>query len=185
MKKTLIITLMLMLAGTVAAQDFPTDKGSVILGGSMSFTSLGGDLYKVGDKNTTITILAPSVGYFISPNILIGGRISLVSISKGGASSSVTSFGPEVGYYFGSTDKADIKGSSYPYVKAMFLYTTDGDDNWTSFGGRVGLDYMLSNAVALDAGVTFQSDSFSPDGASGSVSGTTLMVSIGVMAFIY
>ena len=70
MKRVLIITLMLLLATTVLAQEYPTDKGSIILGGTMSYMSQSGDMHEVWGESVSTTLLAPSFGYFISPNVL-------------------------------------------------------------------------------------------------------------------
>jgi hypothetical protein len=182
MKRLLVLTtvLMLVMAGAAMAAESPIDKGSLVLGGTASYSSYGGDGYKVGDDGVSMILLAPSFGYFVSPGLEIGGQVVFTSVSVGGESASSTLFGPQVGYYFKSS-KTEVKGSVYPYVKAFFHSTSysGGGDAMTSIGGRGGIDYMLSNAVALDAGASFQSDS------QGGVSGTVLSIGIGITAFIY
>jgi len=58
MKKLLIITAVFILATAAFAAENPTDKGSMILNGNASFTSVSGDEEVVGDESiSTITIL--------------------------------------------------------------------------------------------------------------------------------
>jgi hypothetical protein len=187
MKRLVVLTtiMLLVLAATAMAANSPIDKGSVILGGSASFSSMSGDLYKVGDNSTTLILLSPSVGYFVSPGLELGAKIVFSSISIGGSSASSFTFGPEVGYYFGSGTRAEVKGSVYPYLKGFFLLNSSEGDKMTTFGGKGGINYMLSNAVALDAGASFQSDSYKPDGATSSVSGSVMTIGVGVTAFIF
>ncbi|MBI5267362.1 MAG: hypothetical protein HY851_09040 [candidate division Zixibacteria bacterium] len=187
MKRFLILTtvILLVLAATGTAANSPIDKGSVILGGSVSFSSMGGDLYKVGNSSTTLVQLTPSIGYFVSPGLELGAEIAYTSISVGGVSASSFTFGPEVGYYFKSGARTEVKGSIYPYLKGFMLFYSSEGDKMTTFGGKGGMNFMLSNAVALDAGVKFQSDSYKPDGATTSTSGTILWVGAGITAFIF
>ena len=178
-----------MLAATAMAADSPVDKGSLILGGSASFTSMGGNLYKEGGKSSSLILLAPSVGYFVSPGVELGAKIGFSSLSVGGSSLNTLSLGPEIGYYFPSGSNVEIKGSLYPYIKAFFLYSSQKADGWsksitgTTFGGQGGINYMLSKAVALDAFASLQSDSKSAGDVS--VSGTILMLGVGITAFTY
>jgi hypothetical protein len=45
--------------------------------------------------------------------------------------------------------------------------------------------YMLSSAVAVDGSVMFRGDSWKPDGAPDSITGTTISIGVGISAFIY
>lgn len=172
---TLTLAMLLALAVTGTAANSPIDKGSLVLGGSASYSSFGGDY-----PDMSTVLLAPSFGYFASPGLEIGGQVVFTSVSIGGESTSSTMFGPQLGYYFKSA-RTEVKGSVYPYLKAFFLLTSfsGGGENMTSIGGKGGIDYMLSTAVALDAGASFQSDS------QGGGRGTMMTIGLGITAFIY
>jgi len=193
MKKGLLTTLLILVFAIGAmAQDSPIDKGSMVLGGSTYFTSMSGDLYKVGDDSRTYIGFQPEFGYFIAPSILIGLNVNFVSYSRGDVGNTTFGFGPMLGYYFNMDPaRGEAKGAIYPYVKGYFNYSTysvkdvDGSDKTTTIGGMGGINFMLSNAVALDLGVQFQSDSYKPDGADESTTGTIMWFGAGISAFIY
>ena len=189
MKRMLIIMVMLLLAGTIVAQEGPTDKGVWTLGGSVSFTSQSGDMWEngAGDAMTTLLFM-PTAGYFVAPNIIIGGVANVSKLSQGDNELNHSTFGPMFGYYF-SGQNEQVKGSFYPSIKLMVLFHSMGDeddsDSYTSFGGIVGADYMMTNSVSMNFGLSFLSDSYTPDGASESISGSTMNFGIGLGIFIY
>jgi len=189
------LAITLLFAGAIMAAETPVDKGSMILGGTAYFTGQSGDAYENADGDGVTTIaLEPSVGYFVAPSIMVGGRILFESASQGDDKVTTFGIGPEVGYYFNlDAARTEAKGAIYPYVKAFFVYAqykfewTGGDatTDVTMFGGEGGGVFMLSNAIGLNASVKFQSESFKPEGADESISGTTLQVGAGITAFLW
>ena len=172
------------------AADSPFSKGSMILGGTVSFASASGDAYENsnGDGPTMFSI-SPEIGYFVSPGFAVGGMLNVISWSQGDDDASSFGIGPFVGYYFGA-DKMEIKGAVFPFLKAFFILDSEKENgdkvaSITSFGGMAGIDYMLSTAVALQAGVQFSSDSYKPEGSDESVSGTTMTIGAGIEAFVF
>jgi len=194
MKKGLLTTLLILVFATGAfAADGPVDKGSMILGGTVYFQSASGDLYKnMNDDSQTMIALAPEFGYFIAPSIMIGMNFEYSKWSWGDDVGVTTlDFGPMVGYYFNmDPNRAEVKGALYPYIKGFFNMCSeetegvDDKDKTTSFGGKGGINYMLSDAVALDFGIQFQSDSWKV-GDGESTSGTIMWFGAGISAFIY
>ncbi len=194
MKKRLLTTLVILVFAVGAfAADGPIDKGSMMLGGNVYFESQSGDLYKNADGDSPSMFFAsPSFGYFIAPSIMIGAMIGFESYSIGDGGFTEFAFGPMAGYFFNlDASRTEAKGGIYPYIKGFFLFDTfkikdvDGSDNTTTFGGEAGINYFLSNSVALDFGLGFKSDSYKPDGADESVSGTSIQIGIGIDAFIF
>ena len=191
MKHFLIIsTIILCFAFSAIAGTTPVDKGSYILGGSVSFTSMGGDLYEdANGESQSVFLVAPEFGYFFSPGFMGGAIVEFSSYSIHGENYSDFMFGPMVAYYFNAANITDdAKGTVLPYLKAfaMFGSTELGTDgSWTKFGGKGGINYFLSNAVAVDFGVQFYSDSFKPDGADESTTGTVFSFGAGIKAFIF
>ncbi len=190
MKRLLLVSLLLVgFASMSYAAENPVDQGSIMLSGSVYFSSLSGDLYEVdGDALTTIGV-DPTLGYFVVPSVMIGGVVDFANISQGDESMSVVGAGPMVGYFFDMT-KAEVKGSIYPYIIGFFTYRSISDDaldedvSVTSFGGKAGIDYMLSDGIALNAGVKFTSVS-SKYGDEDSISGTEIWVGAGLSVFVY
>lgn len=198
MKKQLLLGLVIVALGvTATAQENPIDKGSWFLGGHVFFMSQGGDLYKVGDESPTTFSLAPEFGYFISPGLFIGAMVDYTQYKIGELKNTDIGVGPVVGYYF-NLDKArtDVKGSVYPYIKAFFNYMSTKVENGvdemkltgTEIGGMAGINFLLSEAVALDLGVMFSADNAKPEvnGVEGeSSSGTSMQIGAGVTYFIW
>ena len=198
MKKVFVSLVVLMFAMSAYATDGPIDKGSMILEGDVYFLSAGGDFYKDSlDNSETVIGFMPSVGYFISPSIMVGGVLDFQKWSQGDESQTMYSFGPMLGYFFNmDPERTEVKGAMYPYLKAFFTYGKmsydDGDDateetdiSRTTFGGKGGVMYMLSNAVAVDLGVKFQNESYKADGADESISGTVITFGAGISAFFW
>jgi len=156
MKRALFcLAAMLLLFGAVMAADGPVDKGSMVLGGTLFFQNQSGDLYESGGEALTTIRLMPSVGYFVAPNIMIGGQVDFSSLSQGGSSYTFWTAGPVVGYYFNlDQTRTEIKGAIYPYLRAFFMYGQESnsyDATGMMFGGQGGAVFMLSNAVGVDA----------------------------------
>ncbi len=189
------LVIVLLLAGTAMAAETPIDKGSMILNGSVYFMSQSGDAYKdTADNSVAVIGIMPSVGYFVAPSIMVGGEILFWNQSWGDCKWTDFGVGPMVGYYFNlDATRTEVKGAIYPYVKGFFWYGQekydDGTDETTTdvmaFGGEGGGVFMLSNAVGLNASVQFWSESYKPDGADESISGTTLQVGAGITAFLW
>ncbi len=195
MRTLTCVTAILLLAGAVMAAETPVDKGSMVVGGTAYFMTQSGDWYENADGEGVNTIaLEPSIGYFVAPSIMVGGRILFESESQGDNKETIFGIGPEVGYYFNlDATRTEAKGAIYPYVKAFFVYAqykdewTGGDETTdiTMFGGQGGGVFMLSNAIGLNASVKFQSESYKEDDADESVSGTSLQVGAGITAFLW
>jgi opacity protein-like surface antigen len=198
MKKLVFLSILIFaFALTVAAQTTPIDKKSWFLGGSLYFQTQSGDLYKEGGESPSTINVAPSFGYFVAPGIFVGAEALYNNYKVGDNKETILGIGPTVGYYF-NLDKArtQVKGAVYPYIKAFFAYAsdkiedttaTDYKSTGTSFGAMGGVNYMLSEAVALDFGVKFSSESMKQKEPieSDSFSGTTIQFGVGVTYFIW
>lgn len=195
MKKLLLVGLIVAaFTASAIAQDSPIDKGSMMLGGTVHFQTRGGDLYKesVVDYKTSISF-NPFVGYFVASSIIVGLDFEYTkhSFDSDTLGTTTLGIGPMAAYYFNlDASRTEVKGSIYPYVKAFFKYCTEKMENdddkkkVTTFGGQAGINYMLSNAVAVDLNVLFASDS-RKSGDQASVSGTEITVGAGIACFIY
>ena len=190
MRTLTCVAAILLLTGAVVAADNPVDKGSIILGGTVFFQSQSGDLWENADEDALTTFgVTPSVGYFVIPSLMVGGEVDLLSMSQGDDSYTIWTAGPVVGYYFNlDQTRAEVKGAIYPYLKAFFRYgqiSNSSDVDIMAYGGQGGAVFMLSNAIGLDGAVRFQGDSYKPDGADDSITGTTIWVGAGITAFLW
>lgn len=181
----------LLIAPSVLAQGYPTDKGSYLLGGTVSFTSQGGDLFASGfdgdsDRLTAFTV-NPSFGYFVTPGIAIGGDVQFQKATQGDFSTTTVGIGPTLAYYFGGPGSA-----SYPFIAGTVGYSSlsfDSGDfgsdsiNGYQFGVTGGLSYMIARNVALTGALFYQNQTFSDNGES--ASGNMIGIQGGVTAFIF
>lgn len=179
------LILLLALPTVVAAQDYATDRGSFILGGTASFQSQGGDLYEntQGDRVNTLS-LNPYMLYFISPGFGIGGELAVARATQGEDDVTAIGFGPAVAYYFGSSD-ATVR----PFLEAHGGYQSVSTDVFDAsgwfFGGGGGAAFMLSPSVALTLGGVYEIQNVSVDNFDGTVDGDEFRVEAGIAAFVF
>jgi len=144
-------------------------------------------------------MVTPNMGYFVIPNLEIGGQLIYGSDSQGDASNTIFGIGPAVAYYF-DLDKTntEAKGKIYPYLGAAFLYDmmtfNNGqpgaeDIKWrtTTFSLRGGAAFMLSGAVGVYGQLGYDMDSSKQTDPveSESISGSVFGLEIGITSFIY
>lgn len=203
MKRMLTIALTLMLLATLASAG-PLSKGAMKLGGTVGFEAASGDWYENsnGDGPSTFSVM-PSFGYFFSDGFCAGidfafSKTSNVSFDLETSDIDYTefAFGPMVSYFFGAANITEAKGKAVPYISAHFMIANqkwEDESNWlkykgTSFGARLAMAYFMTNSVALDFGVDFDSDSFKVEEDGGfeseSISGTRFGFSAGISAFV-
>ena len=104
MKKVSILLFVLLLVAGAYGQELnspsgqgsrnPTDKGSVMIGGTFNTMSLFGDFY----AKSTLVILNPFVNYFIKNNIMVGGMLQMAMIFQDDFSENAIYICPSVGY---------------------------------------------------------------------------------------
>ncbi len=203
LKTVLVCAVALLLCGTLFAANSPIDKGSLFLSGSAYFQSQSGDLFEdmdgdgitsfgIGSSSVGLTEnfeLSPTVGYFVSPGVFIGAQFGYLGYSRGDYDFHIVGMGPTIGYYFKVNQaETEVKGSVYPYIRGFFNWANASNGASTrilQYGAKGGMLYMLSSAVAVDGSVMFRGDSWKPEGASESITGTTISIGAGFSAFIY
>jgi len=163
----LFVSILIVFCSSGFAQSFPTDKGSVALFGSFAFSSAGGDLWEDDDDRLTQLQFTPSVSYFVTPGFALGGKFLLNRMAQGDASMTTWGIGPHVLYFIGGNKpKPTVKGTTYPYLGATFLYaksTTEEDDDEFSISGTVisfgfGVCHMLTSTVGLVGEAAYEID---------------------------
>ena len=196
--KRVIAFLVLGLVATAGAQKYPTDKGSMMLGGSAYYVLESGKMHENedGDKYSSFS-LSPHVDYFIAPGLAVGGSIDIGRWSQGDNSGSWLGLGPEVYYFIGGNVKPNpIKGKPLPFVTACYSFenttskyksdgeTTESKNKYTDLSLGAGLMIMLSNAVALDARLTYWMQT-AQYGDEEKLKGNEIEISFGFSAFTY
>lgn len=189
MRATLHAMLFVLVASFIpaalSAQSYATDQGSVIIGGSASFMSEGGDLNGGGDRTNTLS-LNPYVLYFVSPGFGIGGDLTATRVSQGDTHVSVVGIGPTVAYFFGDAD-----ATTRPFVEGNVSYASSTFDNGAGsetasgfgLGGGVGAAFMLSPTVALTAEATYNWERLSSSGVH--LDGNRFGLALGIAAFLF
>lgn len=185
-RSVMVVTLLVILTAAAGAKESPLDKGSMILGGQISYMNQSGNLY--GDGVTTYSV-TPQIGQFVAPGVLLGVILDVYKQETDDEEFSSYGFGPVVGYYFGAGRVSRvIKGSLYPTIQAFAIFGEGNSiEDYTRFelGGFAGFDYMLTHGVALQVGVQVRYDMHKIEGASSSSHGTSLMARMGIEAFVW
>lgn len=152
--KPIHVVLLLMLALVLAAPmlsaqpRWALDKGSIAIGGNMSYSVAGGMVQGFNDK--TSAELTPYCYFFTSSNIGIGGEVYLSSSSReNGESSTTIGIGPSVLLAF-----ADSSYAWYPYLQlgVMFASASERSPNVESGNTKSGSGYALE----LAGGATYK-----------------------------
>ena len=161
MHRFLHILFALLLTPAVLAQSYPVDKGSYLLGGTVSFTSEGGDFVSVGsdDRRTTLSI-NPRFALFVTPGLALGAAVSYSRTSIADAAATSFGIGPELAYFFG-----DAASEIYPFLAAGVSYTSldIGSRSLSGFGVDFagGVVFMVARNVGLTAEAFYQTSSLS------------------------
>lgn len=131
-------------------------KGDVFTTGSFGFSSS-----KQGNVKSTNINFSPSVGYFLTENVALGGRLNFsnnkVEATLGEFNSS--GFGAEVfgRYYFTPASKFSVFGELAAGIGNSKNEDAFGNENKTkSYGinAGLGLHYFLNSNFAIQAGWT-------------------------------
>lgn len=132
-----IVLAFLGLAIMSEAANAQTEKGTVLLGGEVAFTSI---------ESTSMFNLAPNVGFFVADNFAVGGQFSFFT-SEGYTSWGV---GPFARYYFSKNT------SGKPFVGAnLNIGGDDNTDTQVGFGAKAGYALFLNKSIALEFGVSY------------------------------
>lgn len=182
MKKIMLSALALVLllpARLFAQKTYAVDRGSMIVGGSVGFSSFGGDFR--GEDRLTLISINPSLLIFVAPHVALGGTINFTSLSSGGATDTFFGIGPTVMYFFG-----DAQSKTYPFLSGSLIYGRD-NDAFTKIDFRFagGAAFMIAKNVALSGSAFYVIESVRHKDAGKSTSGNTFGAELGIAAFIF
>lgn len=183
--KLSVLVLFLLMAPPLAGQEGPIEQGSMIIGGSVGFSSFGGELYEDSDGDRFSSILLnPRALFFVASGLAIGGDLFVERQSQGDFEATTIAVGPAVAYFFG-----DIDSDAYPFLSATVGYgsvsTSGFDGSGVVFGGSAGVAFMLSRSVALTAAGSYRMEHISIDQADQKFSGNVISLQLGVEAFLH
>lgn len=136
MRKILIVLAILLAAtGNLHAQ---TERGTLMLGGNVSFQAADGG---------TLFVINPNLGVFVSNNFAIGLQFNLV------ASDGFTQWalGPFARYYFGGNENGKFFGQG-----ALTVGGASGGSDVSLGGGlTAGYAFFLNQSIAIDVAASY------------------------------
>jgi hypothetical protein len=135
MKRIIFITAFI-IAG-IASVNAQTEKGTLLLGGDISF--------QTSDGNSLFTA-KPNVGFFVANNFAIGGQFTLFA----GDGFTSWALGPFVRGYFAGSEKGKFYGQL-----GLNVGGATGTDTEVGFGVAAGYAIFLNRSIAIDLGLSY------------------------------
>lgn len=156
MNKSVLIILFLF--PTIAsAQEFATDRGGLLVGGSAGF---------VTDGESSLLYLLPRAQYFVIPGLALGGTLGMST----GFNDVTFSGGPAVSYFFG-----DGESKLAPFVSGRAMFN-ESLSTYTASGGAI---LFLNPYVGVTGEVYYSHEE------SDFSDGDTAGLSFGIAAFVF
>lgn len=162
------------------SENFATNRGSLMLGGGLSFQFRKG---VDGFRGKSISLdFEPKVMAFIAPSFAIGGTV-ITSYYKyeDDSPSTLWGVGPTLSYYIAGHSKKKV----YPFLEASFIFTGDEDGYIITYSQfEFGAMFMLSDAVGLTTSLNYRLDIYYPEGAQAEHV-NNIFFSVGFRSFIF
>ncbi len=155
--RSMCIALAVLAPLVVTAQSSPLATGTMIVSGSAALerTTVQGN-----NVSTTAINIAPSVQWFISPHLALGGSVMLGYSSSGDAHSSTLGIGPSARFFFNES------APWLPFVSATVAPTWGSSRNGSSASvdhSGLSLDDSLGITRMMGSGVGFTGEAFYTD----------------------
>ncbi len=160
----------------------PTDAGAVYISGHLSGSNSGGDLYEINGHRFEEFIVVPSVLYFVTSGLGIGGDISLHHQKQADFSSTTFGIGPKAGYFF------DSGGTTIPFLSVGAHLLSMGDEygSDTGFGFRFGGGLILRTGnLAFSLGISIGQQRINFEDVDETITGEQLLIDIGIGGFLF
>ena len=119
-----------------------TDKGDVLIGGSLGF--------QTGEGSNSFNF-DPNVGFFVGDNFALGGALGFSSSKLGELNTTTFGIGPFARYYFGSTSTKPFVVTEVDFLSTSFK--VDGQKtNSSGFGWLLGLGFaaFINESIAVE-----------------------------------
>jgi outer membrane protein len=173
MKKVLLSAVALLAFGFANAQEEEKSanggfsKGDLFVTGAVTFGS-----EKTGDAKSNSFEVAPQVGYFLTENIAIGGKLGFSSQkADNGSFDTVDNAGFTVGafgrYYFTPANQFSLFGQLGLDYSSMDNKLADFKYNVIDAGLGFGMNYFVSSNFSIEAGVAVLGYSTNDNGGDG------------------
>ena len=168
------------------------NKGTVELGGSISYSSMTTVTNGTTDNNSTsIFNFTPMVSYFIAEGFYLGVSPGINIVKVAGSNDAITNLMlfAVPGYAFG-------KGEVFPFVEGWVGYTAVSsnsdpilgsgklDLSGVSYGGRGGVKIQVGKGGLVNIGVSYTALTLNPKGADKRTGMNVLGVVVGFSVFI-
>jgi opacity protein-like surface antigen len=172
MKKIILSAVAIMAFGFANAQDSTGgkgfSKGNIFVSGSVGITST-----KTGDNKSSGFEIEPKVGFFVTDNIAIGGKLGYASLksenaitdTEDQAALTVGAFGR---YYFTPSSDFSLFGEFGVDYSSIDNKLADVKENEIGANLGLGLSYFVSSNFAIEAtwaGLGYTSNDNGGDGA--------------------
>jgi len=186
--RSICLILALLSPGLGEAQQHPTDKGSVLVGGTANLSHFRD---KGNDASSTSLTLNPRVGYFVVPGLALTANLQLIFASSEDASTHAYGVGPGVTYYF---RHRSVLLNPYLAVRTLYYRETshlDGFPDRTSeqfaWSGAGGVSLFVARNVAILGELYYQHFhvTASVQDASSSNSAEEYGFQFGISAFVF
>lgn len=178
-------------SSSIAAQEYPTDRGSFLIGGAFEFSSRGGDLYEDEDENRESRIVAtPTLQYFILPGLAAGINASFARAAQDESAFSQMRLGPVLSFHLGSQNTSVVPfiALSPLYIRLTSEFDNESESNTGfAFQAMAGLEAFVARNVAISFGGFYLSESIEVEffNETDTFSGTTFGLQVGVTAFVW
>ena len=180
--KKVIVVLVLCIIQTLLYAQSPISKGSISLGGSISYTNQS---YEKSSNTHSTFLLNPKVGYFFIDNFYTALSLSYVHLKSGGTTSDVYGFGPTIRYYFDAGKIKPFIGLGYNYITQSNI-SENGNYITNEFIISTGMDFFIIDALALETSVNYSFTSYKvSDSRMDPVKSKVFRIDIGFNYFIY
>jgi hypothetical protein len=142
------------------AGDGPTDRGSCIIGGSLSYS-----VFFYHDRNISDFYFETEFQYFVVRGFAVGVDLYFDRWKVGSNGTTQYGIGPSLAYYLSLKDP-----NGYPFVRAAAIYHHDKESRYVGensrndfkFRGSIGYTYLISRNIGLVGSLdyTYERDVF-------------------------
>lgn len=147
MKKIVLTAIAVLGFAFANAQTSGFAKGDTFISGAVGITS-----DKTGDAKTNGFEIEPKVGYFLTENIALGGKLGFSSTKNAqDVKESAFTVGAFGRYYFTPASQFSVFGQAGVDYTGFTTKPGDYKSNELGIGVGLGLSYFLSNHFALEA----------------------------------
>lgn len=158
MKAIITFFLIALFSLPVFSADNTFDNGSYMVGGNISYSKSGGDLF----SDETNLFFNPQVSYCLGDGLFFGGMINVhyykYSIdyyySESKYSNTQTTFGIMIDKYFPSSS-GQVKGKFIPHFGAGTTFSKEAGYTFLTFEGSAGAIYMISASAGIEFGFNY------------------------------